>query len=140
MLQAWTRSNQNSIQPCGGNHCDDVDVGKWREISASRRLAGLLDLESRNPWSELASHCCSCHQHKDLKQSKQGTVSAALAECSRKICCSRVYQSSEPQDAAIRWLTYPSPLTDTLGLACQPQVWQASPKGMTQVHVSNMPK
>ena len=102
MLQAWTWRDQNSIQPCGSNHCDDVDAGKWREIGASRRLAGLLELESRNACSELASHCSSRDHHKDLKQSKQGTVSAALAECSRKICCSREQQSSEPQDAAIR--------------------------------------
>ena len=78
MLQAWTGSDQNCVQPCGCNHCDDVDVGKWREIGASRRLAGLLELEAGNAWFELASHCCSRHQHKDLKQSKQGAVSAAL--------------------------------------------------------------
>jgi hypothetical protein len=78
MLQAWTWSNQNCIQPCGGNHCDDVDVGKWREIGASRRLAGLLELESGNAWSELASQCCGRYQHKDLQQSQQGMVNAAL--------------------------------------------------------------
>ena len=78
MLQAWTWRDQNSIQPCGSNHCDDVDAGKWREIGASRRLAGLLELESGNAWSELASQCCGRYQHKDLQQSQHGMVNAAL--------------------------------------------------------------
>lgn len=55
MLQARAGSDQNGVQPCGGNYCDDVDVCQRREIAASRRLAGLLELQPRHARPELAS-------------------------------------------------------------------------------------